>query len=292
MLSDVVSLLRCPAHPPDTDEPLSVDGATLRCRSGHAFDIAARQNYVNLTIRNPGTGDTAEMVRARDAWLEGGHYAPLAQRLADLVAEHSPGKVADIGAGTGHYLAAALNETGNAVGLALDLSRYAVRRAARKHPRIGAVVADVWGPLPVRSDSVDVLLNVFAPRNGPEFARMLRADGMLVVATPATHHLEELSRALGLLTVDEDKRGRLETSLASWFSRSDGHAATERLEFELCLSHQEAADLAGMGPSAWHLTSEDVPARVAELPEPFVTTAAIEISCWSPRRRVRSDRED
>ena len=61
-----------------------------------------------------------------------------------------------------------------AQGLAFDVTKPALRRAARAHPRVGAVLADTWGPLPLADGSADVLLNVFAPRNGPEMRRVLR----------------------------------------------------------------------------------------------------------------------
>lgn len=282
MLANVLSVLRCPAHPADIEEPLDAQGDTLRCSAGHSFDIAGRRGYVNLAVRDPKTGDSADMVRARDAWLDRGHYAAVSDRVAAIARMQQPTVIVDAGAGTGHYLAAALDEAAGAVGLALDLSRYAARVAARKHPRIGAVVADVWSPLPARSGCADLVLDVFAPRNGPEFARILRPDGVLVVATPAPHHLAELAAALGMLSVDQDKRERLDRSLEPTFIRNRG--GTERLEYELRLSRTEAAELAGMGPSAWHLEPDQVVPALAKLPEPIVLTVAIDISCWVPRQ--------
>ena len=50
----------------------------------------------------------------------------------------------DLGGGTGHHLAAVLDRAPDAVGVVLDSSAYAARRAARAHPRALAVVADSW----------------------------------------------------------------------------------------------------------------------------------------------------
>ena len=65
----------------------------------------------------------------------------------------------------------------------------------------------------MRDGAVDRVLVVFAPRNGPEIARVLRPDGRLVVVTPAADHLGELVGPLGLLRVDPDKADRLAASL-------------------------------------------------------------------------------
>ena len=51
----------------------------------------------------------------------------------------------------------------------------------------------------------------------------------------------------------------------------------------LLLDHDGVAALAGMGPSAAHITAADLAARVAALPEPLDVGVAVEVSCWSPR---------
>jgi 23S rRNA (guanine745-N1)-methyltransferase len=175
VLSDVVRLLACPV----CRQPMSMDGAVVRCRQGHCFDVA-RQGHLNLTAdRRPASpGDSAEMVAARARFLEAGHYSPFADAVSAKAAPAAT--VLDLGAGTGWYLARVLDGPGpqpDAVGIALDISPYAARRAARCHPRVGAVVADTWGRLPVLEAAVDVVLVVFAPRHAAEVHRVLRPGG-------------------------------------------------------------------------------------------------------------------
>ncbi|MEU8194285.1 putative RNA methyltransferase [Microbispora amethystogenes] len=270
VLADVIDLLVCPL----CTAKIHLEGGSVRCGSGHSFDVA-RQGYVNMLTRPAGTADTPAMVAARARFLDAGHYAPLARRLARLCAGAEV--VADAGAGTGHYLAAALGH--GAVGIALDVSKHALRRAARAHPRVGAVVADVWRPLPVGDARVDVLLNVFAPRNAPEFARVLRPGGTLVVVTPGPGHLRPLVERLGLLSVDEDKERRLEESLGGAFTRE----GEETEEFTLSLGHEEAGAVVGMGPSAWHTRPEELAARIGDLPDPVEVTASFRVSRWTAR---------
>jgi len=73
-------------------------------------------------------------------------FAPIAAALADAaaasVAGRSSGCVVDVGAGTGYYLAAVLARLPGHAGVALDLSKHALRVAARAHRRIGAVGCD------------------------------------------------------------------------------------------------------------------------------------------------------
>jgi len=273
LLQDIVDCLACP----HCAQPLALTGRTLRCPAGHNFD-QARQGYVSLLAgdAHTGTGDTAEMVAARADFLAAGHYAPIADALA-AAAEGARGPVADLGAGTGHYLAHVLTRLGGELpGAALDISKFALRRAAKAHPRIGAVVCDAWRPLPLRDGCADVLLNVFAPRNGPEMRRVLRPGGRLLVVSPTSRHLRELVAALGLLSVDEDKERRIEEKLSPWFGRTD---QTE-VEFTLRLSRADAAAVVAMGPNAWHTDPAALATALDALPEPVGVTGSVLLSTY------------
>ena len=155
--------------------------------------------------------------------------------------------------GTGWYLERLLGALPDAVGIGMDVSKAALRRAARAHPRAGAVLADLWAPLPVADASV--ILNVFAPRNGPEFRRVLRPGGTLIVVTPATDHLGELIREFGLVRVDPDKSARVAESLADFTP-----VGRESVRRHLWLDHDELRTLIGMTPSARHVDLTTLPA--------------------------------
>ena len=271
MLADVVPLLRCPTcH----GQLATVPGA-LRCNLGHAFDIA-RQGYVNLLgAASPGSADTAAMVQARAEFLAAGHYRPLAEAVAAAVGE---GPMVEVGAGTAYYLAATLDERAGAVGVALDVSVAASRRAARAHPRVGAVVADAWGRLPLADGCAGTVLVVFAPRGGAEIARVLGPGGRLVVLTPTREHLRELVEPLGLLAVDEHKDERLRASLGPWFAVT----TTQTLQLGLRLDAGDLVRLAAMGPSAFHTAPDELRRRVAGLAQPAEVTAAVTVTTLQP----------
>ena len=181
-------LLTCPV----CALPLQDVGRALACERGHRFD-AARQGYVNLLTGkgSPFEGDTAEMVEARAAFLGSGHYAPLRESVVAAAVRDAgtPAVALDAGAGTGYYLEGLAAAVPGLFPVALDVSKIALRRAARRLPGGIGIVWDVWRPLPVADASVDVLLNVFAPRNAPEFVRVLAPGGRLVVVTPRPGHL-------------------------------------------------------------------------------------------------------
>ncbi|GGL03547.1 SAM-dependent methyltransferase [Sphaerisporangium melleum] len=304
MLADVIPYLLCPVCQGD----LALAGGVVRCGQGHAYDVA-KQGYVSLLTGSaaPGTADTPAMVAARAAFLGAGHFAPLARQLRELLhaapvlasagdterhgtmvargtgapeqggsaaGGRGPAVILDAGAGTGHYLAEVLGPADT--GIALDISKHALKRAARAHPRIGAVVADVWRPLPVRDACADVLLNVFAPRNGPEFARVLRPGGTLIVVTPTPRHLSPLVGELGLLSVDEDKARRIAESLGTHFTEAGEHEVTA----EMRLDHRAVETVAGMGPSAWHTDAEALGREILRLPDPVTVQMSCRVSLF------------
>ncbi|MPY99549.1 MAG: rRNA (guanine-N1)-methyltransferase [Actinophytocola sp.] len=291
-----------------------VAGRSLRCATGHSFDIA-KQGYVNLLHAKvpSGTADTTEMVAARAAFLDAGHYAPLAAAVAraassgalsarvtpysarvtpysarvtpsedasptfrDPAPRSLPGLVVDAGAGTGYYLAATLDALPDATGLALDLSAAACRRAARAHPRAAAAVWNTWEPLPLANGCVSVVLDVFAPRNAAEFRRVLRADGVLVVVTPTSSHLAELGEYT--LDVDPAKEQRLAEGLSRHFDR----VGVEDVSYPLALSAAEARTLIEMGPTAHHLS----PGALDALPETVRVTVSCTVGTYRPRGEV------
>ncbi len=273
MLADVVDLLRCPV----CGGGLALGDGVLRCGEGHSFDVA-RQGYVNLV---PGAGDSTEMVEAREAFLDAGHLRALTAAIADEAAGiDAPGAMVDLGAGTGHHLAQLLDALPDRVGLALDASTAALRRAARSHPRVAAIGADAWEPLPVGDGVAAVVLSVFAPRNAAEMARILSPGGALVAVTPTTRHLYELVGPLGLLSVPDDKEDRLDAQLAGHFELT----GRRTIEHAMFLTSEESAQLVRMGPSAWHVDERSVAEGLATLPEPLTVTASMVISVFAPRR--------
>lgn len=275
MLDDVAAFLICPY----CGAPLTRTESALCCPTGHAFDIA-RQGYVSLLPAGSrgGAGDTAAMVQARERFLSAGHFVTIVTRLADLAEQqaHGPGCVVDVGAGIGYYLTAVLERMSDRVGIALDASTYALRRAARAHDRIGAVACDIWQGLPVADNAADVVLNVFAPRNATELARILRPTGRLLVVTPTSRHLGELVSALGLVEVDEQKPQRLAGQLSPYFELTEQHEITDTM----LLSHADVDAVVAMGPSAWHTDSEEMSRRIQQLPGPASVTLAVTVGVY------------
>ena len=285
-MADWHGLLECP----QCGAGLAEAGGALACAAGHSFDIA-RQGYVNLLPggASAGTADTPEMVAARSAFLARGHFRPIDEALAEAVAsavDGHEGCAIDVGAGTGEHLAAVLERLPHLVGLALDISKHAARRASRAHPRLGAVVCDAWGRLPVRDGVAAVVMCVFAPRNASEFARVLAPGGALAVVTPTARHLHELIEPMGMISVDPEKSERVGRALGEHFAEEK----VVSVEYPIELSVADAIALVSMGPSARHTSPEQLSSRAEALGPLIAATVSVEVTVWrltAPAQRSR-----
>lgn len=262
-LTSWLEVMECP----HCHHPLRSEERTLRCPSGHSFDLA-RAGYVSLLTGAPATsGDDDAMARARDGFLTTGAYAPLRAAIGDL-APHTADRVLDIGGGTGYYLAGLLDELPQARGLGVDTSVRALRFAARAHQRAAAAAWDVFTRFPLADGAADLVLNVFAPRNPSEFARVLAPGGHLLVVRPTTDHLTELRDAVpGMVGLDPRKEERLHEVLDPLFTTEE----VREVRFPLAVSAAAARDLVAMTPSARHVTPETLEA----LPDRTVTVSVL-----------------
>jgi 23S rRNA (guanine745-N1)-methyltransferase len=282
-LAAALAYLRCPvcAGPVQLGGS-QLGGSLLACGRGHSFDIA-RHGYVNLTAgrTGPGTADSAVMIAARGRFLDGGHYQPLAAAIRSLATRcdhRGPGLAIDLAGGTGYYLAQTLDALPHRHGVCVDLSVPALRRAARAHRRAAAIGADVWQPLPLADRSAAVVLSIFGPRNAAEADRILTPDGTLIVASPGRAHLRELSGPLGLIGIDQHKARRLAEAYRD-YAQSDVIALT----YQLDLDHADLTALVTMGPSARHITPQELAARLRTLPSPVMVTVDLQIRTFRHR---------
>lgn len=292
MKNNVVHALLCPRCG-GSFEALADGDSSLRCSDGHSFDIA-KQGYINL-ITGAGTKfaqDSTQMVAARDAFLEAGHYSPLARSISHHVQNaldrtagsgvELPALVLDAGTGTGWYLQEILatmpQRQLDAIGL--DISKYALRRAARRNPDAANLVWDLWQPFPVESGSADVVLVVFAPRNAAEFRRVLKGNGTLVVVTPRNGHLREIAHDIGMLGIQENKDQALEAAFRDYFEL----LGSQEMTLELELSHADVINVALMGPAGHHLNLDQLAAKASQLPRLSKVSAEFRISIFRARQ--------
>jgi 23S rRNA (guanine745-N1)-methyltransferase len=245
---------------------------TLRCGRGHAFDLA-RAGYAPLTTGSGPhhSGDTADMVAARAAFLGRGHYEPIAQAIADVSPQR--GWCVELAGGTGYYAAHVLDAAPDLDGVTLDVSKYAARAATRAHPRLASITGDARAVLPFRTGGADLVLSVFGPRRGDEVARILAPGGSAIVVTPRASHLVELRERFGLLTIGADKEDRLHAAMAPL-----ALAGSENLEYVMSLTADDVVNAIMMGPNAFHRGADEIDQLAESIATELSTTVSVTVS--------------
>jgi len=182
-------MYRCPL----CHQPLNQQTSAWRCQQGHQFDIA-REGYVNLLPvqhkKSLAPGDNAEMIQARRAFLDAGHYQFLSDAINRQLAEvlqHND-TLLDLGCGEGYYSARAAAVLTGVQVYGLDISKTAVRYAAKRYQNLSCCVASSYA-LPFNDGVFAGLLRIYAPSDAGEMARVLRSGGYLLTVSPAPEHL-------------------------------------------------------------------------------------------------------
>jgi len=172
---------------------------TWSCENRHTFD-RAKEGYVNLLPsnkkRSAEPGDNLEMIAARRRIHTAGIYRPLAEAVQAEVAALEPvTRILDLGCGEGYYSNALKRARSGAQVCGVDISRSAIRLAAKQYPGVNFAVASTFR-LPVPTSSQDLLVRIFAPSDDEEAIRVLQAGAYYLEVTPAPRHLWALREAL------------------------------------------------------------------------------------------------
>jgi 23S rRNA (guanine745-N1)-methyltransferase len=272
----MTSIWKCPK----CDEPLVRESGSFACKNGHSYDVS-KDGYVNLL--RPGRkaskimGDSREMLEARRRFFDAGFYEPLREFLTKLAKRTASNRVIlEAGCGEGYYAGGVAEALPGALCLGTDISKDAVRMAAKRYAKAQFAVADTNDELPLNTGSADLIFDIFAPRNAGEFRRLIKPGGRLVIVIPTERHLAEL-QDVRPLKIQADKRSAVEASMTAGFELESAGSLT----FEMRLGGQSARDLVMMTPNGWFLDESDRGA-LAEGDARNVT-AQFEILTFSPR---------
>jgi 23S rRNA (guanine745-N1)-methyltransferase len=227
-------MLTCPVR--GCHQALVREQRRLFCAQGHSFDIA-RSGYINLLQpqdrKSKQPGDTLEAVAGRRRLHDLGVMEPLLEAVKEIAAPLPGDVVLDAGCGDGFYLGSLSNQMGiDAHGV--DISIPAIDAAARRYPQCEWVVANADLEIPYADGSFSMVLSITARMNAPEFRRVLRPDGKLLVAIPGPEDLIELrghgrDRVTRTLETFEPHFNLIEQRRATTTANLDAAAASDVL---------------------------------------------------------------
>lgn len=252
----IMGALRCPVC--KSGMTVEQKGSTVLLCGGtkrHLYDFSA-SGYVNLAPPSQSNGgDSKSAVRARTAFLDTGHYFPIAEKICDIVKRYcnEQANVIDAGCGEGYYSEKLLQDGFGVLGF--DLSKYAVEAAAKRAKRTDAEnsffgVASVFS-LPVADNYADALVNVFAPCVEEEYSRVLKNDGILLVVHAGRDHLLGLKSAIYENANINEQRADMPTCMEQ--------VESEELKYKITVcGNENIKNLFAMTPYYWRTSKNDV----------------------------------
>ena len=159
----------------------------------------------------------------------------------------------------------------------VDISKFAVRQAAQRDRTMDWFVASIID-LPFAQSSLDMVLNVFSPADFPEFSRVLRETGGLLIVSPGPRHLNGL-REIIYPNAREHAPSTISEEAKQLFSLS----SETRINYPLELTSSEAImDLLAMTPYFWNIDLK-TKARVEAL-DRLALDVDVEIRVFKKRR--------
>jgi 23S rRNA (guanine745-N1)-methyltransferase len=201
------SILKCPV----CNLSLKKCEKQYKCLNNHSYDIA-NKGQINLLLANQkrtkDPGDSKEMMEGRREFLNKGYYQIFSDALNEVIISNISGNnvnILDAGCGEGYFLSRVReaiygketdyiqNKEINFFGV--DISKAAINYAAKRDKKINFIVGSNFN-LPIKSNTIDIVIRNFAPSEDMEIKRVLKDDGKLVVVTPGIQHLYGLKEIL------------------------------------------------------------------------------------------------
>jgi 23S rRNA (guanine745-N1)-methyltransferase len=235
------------------------------CQNNHNFDLA-KQGYLNLLPVNKkkskSPGDNDMMVKARREFLEAGFYNPLMDEIKQVIEGelnfHSEEiNILDSGCGEGYYSENALNNLDGlkSIVTGTDISKDAVRHAAGRYKNNFYFVSSIYN-LPVKTNSIDLILSVFSPNDNKEFSRVLKQQGYLIIVSPGENHMKQLAELI------YDSFRPHEYTIIEKTGEPFSYVSTRRKTFEIDMKDSEMLqNLLKMTPYYWN-TSKEVQKKI------------------------------
>jgi len=152
------------------------------------------------------------------------------RHVIDSRARQDAGTLLDVGCGEGAFL----RSIGAVSGLechGVDISAPSIELAAKSSPEVFFIVANADRFLPYADASFDFVTSIDARVNAPEFDRVLKPHGLILVAVPAPDDLIELRERIQGGTVEKSRAPRIEDELGKSFTLLDRTTIRDRRTF-------------------------------------------------------------
>lgn len=246
-----MTFIQCPICGLDRDSSLEL----FTCQNGHHFNLA-KQGYFNFINRKVNSDYNKEMLCHRRRIVNSYIYAPLINCLNKQIIEKT-GVLVDAGCGEGSFTNLLKFTDGFKIGV--DLSKDGILLAT-DYNKLDQVfsVADLT-KLPLKDQSVDVIVNILSPAMYKEFTRVLKKDGIIIKVIPNSNYLKEL-RDLNYRGTNREQYSNLD--IKNHFLNRIEMIEEIPISYQVDLDEELALDVLKMSPLTWNVLDEQLDNQV------------------------------
>ena len=223
--------------------------ASLVCENRHCFDLS-KYGYINFLQKQPKSAYSKELFESRRRVFEGGFYNELVDVIDSMICTYAGSdsviNILDAGCGEGFFTSKLVDTSNGTMRnmFAIDIEKEAIVMAARFANNVKCFVGDLSN-IPLKDDTIDIVLNIFSPANYDEFFRVLRGDGIVIKVVPSKDYLVELRESAKGQITDGEYSNELVLNL---FGEKLGVVDMKKVTYTLPLSKAQAADFVTMTP--------------------------------------------
>lgn len=231
-----------------------IEGNTMVCQSNHRFDLS-KKGTIHFPSHHLTSDYDKEMLLSRRQMIQNGLYTPLVEKIVDYIKElPTVDYVVDMGCGEGSFVDLIKKELENQSNvLGFDLSKDGVQLASDFSEEAFFFIGDVT-QMPLKDNSVDVLLNIFSPSHYEEMLRVLKPEGIILKVIPESDYLKEMRQVF--YKDQPEKQEYSNENVYEKFKNDVVLLKEERLTYQLPILHKEYEDVLKMSPIHWGATTE------------------------------------
>lgn len=197
LFSRISSIMFCPF----CNNDLVINNNSLVCSNNHNFDISRKGTtvlYKTSKLKNDRIY-TQNLFSNRRNFINLGFYDELHNEIAKIINEYNPQIILDMGSGDGtHDFIISKKIQKNSLFIGIDLAKDGVDLANDYINRNFLGIVGDLNNIPLKNNSIDMILNILSPSNEAEMNRVLKSDGIIIKVTPKQEYLKELRGSLNI----------------------------------------------------------------------------------------------
>lgn len=259
--SQVLSCTHCHA-------PLFFEQSGLICENGHRFDLN-KYGTLFMAKKSVDTLYDRDLFQARRHILtKTSLYYPFYQWVDQVFAPIIQQKtsVLDAGSGEGTHLRQMMQRmTLDSVAIGVDLAKSGIQLSSDYNGEQLNVVADL-AKLPIKTESIDLILSLLSPANYAEFKRVLQSGGHLLKVSPHQLYLTELRQTVARV-LGKDEGQPAVNDVKQQFEQHFILQEQAELVQQVTIDTADYLSLIRMTPLGWQLTTEQLEEVALGLPQ-------------------------